>query len=347
MTAQFSGIKYRCIKGPGDTNLPEGYYYYIPGKHRPTTSAIYRNIEKVKSALKSGEYVDLRNEVVELNSEAVSYIAPRLHLNTPFSISIIYDKLWSYVESSPRDIEYGAFILFGSHDYGEGSITVLELTTDNPDVWIDGLRSVGQGYWYIPSQRENTLYSSIDIDWDEHIGNSADDLFDEEAKKISTEIKERINRLRLKGINERAIYAIFAPEREKSTLVITRDYRIMLPDFNNMEIKMEPLPKAVFLLFLRHPEGIYFKQLQRYSHELYQIYRAVTKSEDISDVYPRLERVTDPYDNSINEKCSRIREAFVSKMSLDIAENYFITGRRGCEKKIKLDRNLIKIQCEF
>ena len=29
-------------------------------------------------------------------------------------------------------------------------------------------------------------------------------------------------------------------------LVITKDYRIVLPDYNNMEIKMEPLVKAVY-----------------------------------------------------------------------------------------------------
>ena len=39
-----------------------------------------------------------------------------------------------------------------------------------------------------------------------------------------------------------------------------------------MEITMEPLIKAVFLLFLKHPEGIMFKELPEYRRELAEIY---------------------------------------------------------------------------
>lgn len=37
--------------------------------------------------------------------------------------------------------------------------------------------------------------------------------------------------------------------------------RILLPDYGDREIKMTPLAKAVYLLFLRHPMGIKFKCL--------------------------------------------------------------------------------------
>jgi len=39
------------------------------------------------------------------------------------------------------------------------------------------------------------------------------------------------------------------PDNRLSRLVITKDGRIMLPDYYGMEIKMEPLVKAVYLLF--------------------------------------------------------------------------------------------------
>ena len=50
-------------------------------------------------------------------------------------------------------------------------------------------------------------------------------------------------------------------------MVITTDLRVILTDYGNMEIKMEPINKAVFLLFLRHPEGIVFKYLPDYRNE--------------------------------------------------------------------------------
>jgi len=54
--------------------------------------------------------------------------------------------------------------------------------------------------------------------------------------------------------------------------------------------------------------------------------------------------MTDPLNNSINEKCSRIRAAFLEVITDDLAKNYYVTGYRGKPKKIVLDRNLVEFQ---
>lgn len=54
-----------------------------------------------------------------------------------------------------------------------------------------------------------------------------------------------------------------------------------------------------------------------------------------------IEDVTNPCLNSINEKCARIRSAFVSRFDDNLAKNYYIFGWRGFEKKISLDRKLV------
>ena len=110
-----------------------------------------------------------------------------------------------------------------------------------------------------------------------------------------------------------------------------------------MEITMHPLPKAVFILFLYHPEGILFKNLTDYRNELIAIYKLISGREKIDDMEKSIDDVVNPTLNSINEKCSRIREAFLCKFDESIAQNYFITGGRATPKKIVLDRNLVKI----
>ncbi len=50
------------------------------------------------------------------------------------------------------------------------------------------------------------------------------------------------------------VKSLFLKEVESSRLLVTKDCQLFLPDNNNKEIVMGPLPKAVFLLFLRHPE---------------------------------------------------------------------------------------------
>ena len=64
----------------------------------------------------------------------------------------------------------------------------------------------------------------------------------------------------------------------------------MLPDYNDMEIKMEPIVKAVYLLFLKHPEGIAFKCLPDYRQELAEIYtklRPMGRDKSVAELYQR------------------------------------------------------------
>ena len=155
------------------------------------------------------------------------------------------------------------------------------------------------------------------------------------------EVRERINKLRQRGIAEYLLEQLIHPDNRLSRLVVTKDWRILLPDYNNMEIKMEPLVKAVYLLFLRHPEGIAFKQLPDYREELTRIYYQVKPSGLTDRAMQSIEDVTNPMLNSINEKCARIRAAFIGQFDEYMARSYYIDGLRGEVKKIALPRHLI------
>ena len=108
-----------------------------------------------------------------------------------------------------------------------------------------------------------------------------------------------------------------------------------------MVIKMEPLVKAIFFLFLKHPEGIIFKHLPDYRQELIDIYNELRPLGLNSRSLQSIEDVTNPFLNSINEKCARLRAAFVEKFDEHLAKNYFITGERGEAKKIILPHDLV------
>ena len=74
---------------------------------------------------------------------------------------------------------------------------------------------------------------------------------EESTDNLMEEVRERIAKLRQRGIAEYILEQLIHPDNRLSRMVITKDMRILLPDYNNMEIKMEPLVKAVYLLFLR------------------------------------------------------------------------------------------------
>lgn len=175
----------------------------------------------------------------------------------------------------------------------------------------------------------------------------ADELFDVESKTLLREIQERVERLRQKGIDSYLIERMVRNcEAKLSRLHITKDYRILLTDYSDMEIEMTPLPKAVFFLFLRHPEGIRLKDRHDYRDELIDIYKRLRPSYGTEPSIQSINEITNPLSNSINEKCSRIREAFISKFDEHLAESYFVTGRRGELKSIKLPRELVTVDDE-
>ena len=161
------------------------------------------------------------------------------------------------------------------------------------------------------------------------------------TEELIEEIRERILKLRQRGIAEYILEQLIHPDNRLSRLVVTKDWRIVLPDYNNMEIKMEPLAKAVYLLYLKHPEGIAFKQLPGFKEELLQLYKLLRPSGLTVKALQSVEDVTNPTLNSINEKCARIRAAFLGQFDDYMAKSYYVDGPRGEAKKIALPRNLV------
>jgi len=96
-----------------------------------------------------------------------------------------------------------------------------------------------------------------------------------------------------------------------------------------------------------HKEGLFFKNLVDYRDELRSIYAKITNRTSTDVIDDSLDKVTDPTDNAINEKCSRIREAFIKHIDKSLAKSYCITGWRSERKRITLPRKLVEWQCEL
>ena len=119
---------------------------------------------------------------------------------------------------------------------------------------------------------------------------------------------------------------IEAARGELSRLVITEDFRFVLADYNYKEVELQPVHKAVYLLFLAHPEGIEFKRLADYRQELLGYYLKTAKWMDREKVVESVDKLVDPLDNAINEKCSRIKKVFLELMDEYRASYYFISS---------------------
>ncbi len=148
---------------------------------------------------------------------------------------------------------------------------------------------------------------------------------------------------------------IEAAKGQLSRLVITKDYRFVLVDYGQ-EVELQPVHKAVYLLFLAHPEGIEFKRLADYREELTRYYMATAKMMDKEKIIEGVDHLVNPLDNAINEKCSRIKKAFLELMDEYRASYYIISSHTQKHiagssrvwyerlKVIKLPRGLVNVE---
>ena len=155
-------------------------------------------------------------------------------------------------------------------------------------------------------------------------------------EELAEQLKRLAVRLRAADRKDLLLHAIGVPLLEElrieatrtklSRLLITKDYRFFLLDMGNREIELQPVHKAVYLLFLAHPEGIEFKRLGDYREELTHYYMATAKMMDKEKVIEGVEHLVNPLDNAINEKCSRIKKVFLEMMDEYMASYYIISG---------------------
>ena len=340
-----------------DLNLPfypdSSEIIFIPGLCDDGIASWFENnFEKLCEILDEEscyqELVHLPSRIKKyLTSEYNSFYNPGKESLPDDPAASVYDSIWSHLmpqESRPercslicKEYDHEDDFIYNRTQY---TFDCFQFTSDSESGRLEEFRRFCGGLEY-----EEVFYSStVDLPefWDKEI-EVWDDSKSQLVKKLLCDVESRVSQLRAYGVDESIIRALFIPKRKLSRLVVTDEGRILLPDYDNMEIYMEPLPKALYILFLKHPEGISFKGLACFRRELESIYARITHRTDTFAAMSSIDRLLDPFDNSINEKCSRIRAAFISRFDDHIARNYYISGEQGEPKRIELDRSLVTL----
>lgn len=164
--------------------------------------------------------------------------------------------------------------------------------------------------------------------------------------------------LRAVGVQLLERLRIEAARSKLSRLVVTEDFRFLLVDYNK-EVTLNPVHKALYILFLNHAEGIEFKSLVDHREELLSIYKSMVPNGEKEKIEDTINRIVDPTDNAVNEKCSRIKSAFASLMDeytlcyyaiSSHTDRRFTSSKRVWFKRLKvinLPRELVTIKAKL
>ncbi len=106
------------------------------------------------------------------------------------------------------------------------------------------------------------------------------------------------------------------------------------------KLELDPIHRAVYVLFMKHPEGILYSHLGDYREELHSLYSQFSGAMNAGTIRSRIDLLCNPLDNSKIEKISRINK-YIRSLGLGPSQElYTITGPRGQAKKIHLAANL-------
>ncbi len=121
---------------------------------------------------------------------------------------------------------------------------------------------------------------------------------------------------------------------QPSPLVVTVENNLVIPAYGNLEIRLTPLEKTLYLLFMRHPEGIHLTSLVEHKAELQEIYTNISTLGSLDEMHQSIDDMCNALNNSASEKLSKIKGQFEKALGKELAKHYYIQGKRGERKKI-------------
>lgn len=131
-------------------------------------------------------------------------------------------------------------------------------------------------------------------------------------------------------------------------LLVNGDMKIVLPDYDEMEIKMPAMSRTLYILFMKHRvmglDGFELKNIDQYRDEMVNIYSLVKPGADDDRVRRTVDNLCDPFSNSLNEAISRAN-GFIRKCIVDknLQKQYLISGARGGKYSIGLSPEMIAL----
>ena len=124
-------------------------------------------------------------------------------------------------------------------------------------------------------------------------------------------------------------------------LLVNGDMKIVLPEYDEMEIEMPAMCRTLYILFMKQrkqgSDGIVLKNMDEHSDEIRNIYCMVKPGASDYRVTQTVDNLCDPLSDSLNQMISRINRCIRNVITdKQLAQQYIITGTRGGEYGIGL-----------
>lgn len=130
---------------------------------------------------------------------------------------------------------------------------------------------------------------------------------------------------------------------EPVSLIVDSTGKIEIPE-HNLEIKLTPLFKTLYLFYLSKPLGVAVSELCDHQEELLEIYRKLRPNVSVEDAKTRISNLSHPLGDGFNPTRSQINRIITNLLQDPLADFYRISGSAGKPYKVTLPRELVDIR---
>lgn len=179
------------------------------------------------------------------------------------------------------------------------------------------------------------------------IGGISEVMLNDEVRRTNLQVARDILRQIEEVSQDGTVEIIFADDIRKyiallqeeglSPLVVDSRLQIRLPLYE-LTLSLPPLAKSLYLLYMRHPEGLYRKQIADFEDELLSLYAACIGRRADDAMRRTIARLTDFSTKNADKQMARINKVFRGALA-ERAVHYIPTSSsRGERRRLDFDR---------
>ena len=130
-------------------------------------------------------------------------------------------------------------------------------------------------------------------------------------------------------------------------LLVNGDMKIVLPEYDEMEIEMPASCRTLYILFMKlrkQGRGIILKNIDEHREELLAIYTMVKPGASDERAKRTVRNLCDPLCDSLNQTISRINRCIRDVITdAELVKRYIVTGKKGEPYSIALDPQYLEL----
>lgn len=163
---------------------------------------------------------------------------------------------------------------------------------------------------------------------------------DNDTHTIVRTVRTLLNQLRNRGLDQTTIDNLL---HERSCGKISLDQNGVLSLSLNKKVYLNPVERSLYILFLKHDQGISAKDIWQYYDELCEIYSHQTVYDEKDRIEAVVDALCDDNKATFHTNISRIKRKISDTVGKIEAEKYAIVRDKTGVYRIAVSRNLVTL----